>query len=115
MNAPVVADLHLHSHHSDGVLAPAERQRLARWTASRVIAAAGEAPVFVVCDDAAQTIKDGQPVEMAYLFANRKRGAVEFPDFISGWSDERGYFTFYVPRGRITWALRPLSPPCRRA
>ena len=35
-----------------GALTPAERQRLARWTAARVIAAAGEAPVFVVCDDA---------------------------------------------------------------
>jgi 2-phospho-L-lactate guanylyltransferase len=34
-----------------GVLSPAERQRFARWTAARVIAAAGEAPVFVVCDD----------------------------------------------------------------
>jgi 2-phospho-L-lactate guanylyltransferase len=34
-----------------GVLSPTDRQRLARWTASRVIAAAGEAPVFVVCDD----------------------------------------------------------------
>jgi 2-phospho-L-lactate/phosphoenolpyruvate guanylyltransferase len=34
-----------------GVLSPSERQALARWTAARVIAAAGEAPVFVVCDD----------------------------------------------------------------
>lgn len=29
MNAPVVADLHLHSHHSDGVLAPSELMELA--------------------------------------------------------------------------------------
>jgi 2-phospho-L-lactate/phosphoenolpyruvate guanylyltransferase len=34
-----------------GFLTPPERQGLARWTAARVIAAAGEAPVFVVCDD----------------------------------------------------------------
>jgi 2-phospho-L-lactate guanylyltransferase len=34
-----------------GVLTPAERRQLARWTAARVIAAAGESPVFVVCDD----------------------------------------------------------------
>jgi 2-phospho-L-lactate guanylyltransferase len=34
------------------VLSPAERERLARWTAERVVAAAGEAPVFVACDDA---------------------------------------------------------------
>jgi 2-phospho-L-lactate guanylyltransferase len=33
------------------VLSPAEREALARWTAERVVAAAGELPVFVACDD----------------------------------------------------------------
>jgi 2-phospho-L-lactate guanylyltransferase len=33
------------------VLSPAERNALARWTADRVVAAAGEMPVFVACDD----------------------------------------------------------------
>lgn len=33
------------------VLAPDDRVRLARWTAERVLAAAGELPVAVVCDD----------------------------------------------------------------
>ncbi len=33
------------------VLSPADRERLARWTAERVLAAAGELPVFVACDD----------------------------------------------------------------
>lgn len=33
------------------VLSPAERQALARWTAERVLAAAGELAVFVACDD----------------------------------------------------------------
>jgi 2-phospho-L-lactate/phosphoenolpyruvate guanylyltransferase len=33
------------------VLSPAEREALARWPAERVIAAAGELPVFVACDD----------------------------------------------------------------
>ncbi len=33
------------------VLSPAHRAALARWTAERVVAAAGEAPVFVACDD----------------------------------------------------------------
>ena len=32
-------------------LSPAHRERLARWMADRVLAAAGETPVFVVCDD----------------------------------------------------------------
>lgn len=32
------------------VLSPAEREALARWTAERVLAAAGELPVFVACD-----------------------------------------------------------------
>lgn len=34
-----------------GVLSPADRARLARWMAERVVAAAGDLPVFVVCDD----------------------------------------------------------------
>lgn len=34
-----------------GVLSPADRARLARWMAERVVAAAGSLPVFVVCDD----------------------------------------------------------------
>ncbi|CAB4879997.1 unannotated protein [freshwater metagenome] len=33
------------------VLAPADRIRLARWTADRVVAAATPLPVFVACDD----------------------------------------------------------------
>lgn len=33
------------------VLAPERRQALARWTADRVLAAAGELPVHVACDD----------------------------------------------------------------
>ena len=32
------------------VLSPAEREALARWTAERVLAAAGELPVFIACD-----------------------------------------------------------------
>lgn len=36
-----------------GVLSPAQREALARWTAERVIAAAGALPVFVACDDEA--------------------------------------------------------------
>ena len=33
------------------VLDDADRQRLARWTSARVLAAAGELPTFVACDD----------------------------------------------------------------
>ena len=33
------------------VLAPDQRSALARWTADRVVAAAGELPVYVACDD----------------------------------------------------------------
>jgi 2-phospho-L-lactate guanylyltransferase len=33
------------------VLGNSERERLARWTASRVLAAAGELPTYVACDD----------------------------------------------------------------
>lgn len=34
-----------------GVLDPADRERLARWTAERVVVAAAPLPVHVVCDD----------------------------------------------------------------
>lgn len=34
-----------------GVLSDDQRRRLARWLAGRVLAAAGEIPVFVACDD----------------------------------------------------------------
>jgi 2-phospho-L-lactate/phosphoenolpyruvate guanylyltransferase len=34
-----------------GVLDGTERARLARWTAERVVAAAGELPVYIACDD----------------------------------------------------------------
>lgn len=33
------------------VLSPTEREALARWTAERVLAAAGELPVFIACDN----------------------------------------------------------------
>ncbi|MEQ1873831.1 MAG: 2-phospho-L-lactate guanylyltransferase [Ilumatobacteraceae bacterium] len=33
------------------VLVPDQRKALARWTADRVVAAAGELPVYVACDD----------------------------------------------------------------
>ncbi len=33
------------------VLGDADRERLARWTSARVLAAAGELPTFVACDD----------------------------------------------------------------
>lgn len=33
------------------VLSPAQREALARWTAERVVAAAGERAVYVACDD----------------------------------------------------------------
>jgi 2-phospho-L-lactate guanylyltransferase len=33
------------------VVGDAERERLARWTAARVLAAAGELPTYVACDD----------------------------------------------------------------
>ena len=33
------------------VLGGAERERLARWTSARVLAAAGELPTYVACDD----------------------------------------------------------------
>ncbi len=38
------------------VLTPTEREALARWTAERVLAAAGELPVFIACDS--ETVAD---------------------------------------------------------
>jgi 2-phospho-L-lactate guanylyltransferase len=47
------------------VLGNTERERLARWTAARVLAAAGELPTYVACDDdqvAAWAIEHGAVV-----------------------------------------------------
>ena len=47
------------------VLGNTERERLARWTAARVLAAAGELPTFVACDDeqvAAWAIEHGAAI-----------------------------------------------------
>ena len=43
--------------------------------------------------------QEGKPVSMAYVFANKKKSKVEFPDYLSAWSDEKGRFFLYLPRG----------------
>jgi 2-phospho-L-lactate/phosphoenolpyruvate guanylyltransferase len=46
-----VKSFHAAKRRLAGWLSPAERERLARWMAERVIAAADPLPVFVACDD----------------------------------------------------------------
>jgi hypothetical protein len=43
--------------------------------------------------------RTGMPVQDVYVFANRKMGVKEFPDYISGWTNAQGAYTIYVPAG----------------
>jgi len=43
--------------------------------------------------------RKGMPVQDVYVFANRKMGLKEIPDYISGWTDSEGAYTIYVPTG----------------
>jgi hypothetical protein len=52
----------------------------------------------------------GRPVKMAYALANRN---VSFgiPDYLSAWTDETGYYTLYLPRGKYYMGSSSTYPP----
>ncbi|SPP99891.1 exported hypothetical protein [Candidatus Sulfobium mesophilum] len=43
---------------------------------------------------------DGKPVRMAYALAKKGGDLSEVPDYLSGWTDETGYYALYLPRGK---------------
>ena len=53
----------------------------------------------------------GKPVRMAYALANRSDNLYEVPDYLSGWTDETGYYALYLPRGRYHIGVAATFPP----
>ncbi len=54
---------------------------------------------------------DGKPVRMAYAIANRSDNISEVPDYLSGWTDETGYYAIYLPRGKYYIGAAVTFPP----
>ncbi len=44
--------------------------------------------------------KQGAPVKMHYVIADKTTPPSEFPDFISSWTDEAGHYIIYLPGGK---------------
>jgi len=55
--------------------------------------------------------ENGLPVRMAYAIANRDEKISGVPDYISAWTDEEGYYTLYVPRGKYYIGSALTFPP----
>jgi uncharacterized GH25 family protein len=53
----------------------------------------------------------GMPVKMAYAIANKNNVPSEMPDYLSGWTDETGYFAMHLPRGRYYIGCAATFPP----
>lgn len=60
--------------------------------------------------------EQGRPIAMAYAMAGRSVNLNEVPEYISGWTDEQGRYTLFVPGGEFyvgaAAAFPPLSADC---
>jgi hypothetical protein len=54
---------------------------------------------------------NGSLVKMAYALANRSDGFSGMPDYLSGWTDETGYYKLYLPRGKYYVGASTIYPP----
>jgi hypothetical protein len=54
---------------------------------------------------------DGRPARMAYAIANSSDNLSEVPDYLSGWTDETGYYALYLPRGKYHIGAAASFPP----
>lgn len=54
---------------------------------------------------------NGKPVRMAYAVANRSDNLSAVPDYLSGWTDETGYYALYLPRGKYYIGAAATFPP----
>ena len=54
---------------------------------------------------------NGSPVKMAYALANRSDSFSGIPDYLSGWTDETGHYTLYLPRGKYYVGSSTTYPP----
>jgi hypothetical protein len=55
--------------------------------------------------------KNGSPVKMVYAIANKNKVIAEMPDYLSAWTDDEGYYTLYVPRGKYYIGYATVFPP----
>jgi hypothetical protein len=53
----------------------------------------------------------GRPVKVAYALANRSDSFAGMPDYLSGWTDETGQYTLYLPRGKYYVGASTIYPP----
>ncbi|WP_243689214.1 hypothetical protein [Geotalea toluenoxydans] len=42
---------------------------------------------------------EGAPVSSAYVLVNATREVSQLPDYVSGWTEETGLYTLYLPPG----------------
>lgn len=57
------------------------------------------------------TDEKGQPVRMAYAFANMQEKSPKIPDYLSAWTDDEGQYTLYLPRGEYYVGYATAFPP----
>ena len=55
----------------------------------------------------------GAPVANAYVLAHRGKEIERLPDYISGWTDEAGRYTLYLPPGDYFLGSATVFPPGR--
>lgn len=55
--------------------------------------------------------QDGKPLPMAYVLAHPRQQFTELPDYLSAWSDSRGEYTLYLPRGHYFFGAQVGFPP----
>lgn len=57
--------------------------------------------------------KNGFPVKMVYAIANKNKVIAEMPDYLSAWTDDEGYYTLYIPRGKYYIGYATVFPPAK--
>lgn len=55
--------------------------------------------------------KQGNPVSMAYVAADKNRENREIPAYISSWTDDLGQYSIYLPRGSFFLGAARVFPP----
>jgi len=51
------------------------------------------------------------PVEKAYVIANKNKECHVIPDYLSAWTDNKGHYTLYIPKGRYYIGYAMSFPP----
>ena len=57
--------------------------------------------------------KNSSPVKMVYAIANKNKVITEMPDYLSAWTDDEGFYTLYIPRGKYYIGYATAFPPAK--